>query len=438
VDIVEALKWHDSRLDHETATAAIAAGRIAGLSLAGMNDLMSLLGDPQHDVPVIHITGTNGKGTVAAMVTALLQAHGLSVGTYTSPHLRKVNERISRNGLAISDLDLAEVLTGIAAVEPLLQVQPSWFEVITAAAFRYFAEAPVDVAVIEVGLLGRLDATNVADASVAVVTSIQGDHTDFAVGWELAVAGEKAGIIKAQSIAVIGEVGPELAEVFVAEGPAALVQLGVDFGPVNDQVAIGGHLVDLQGVYERYEQVFLPVHGAHQVANASIATAAVESFFGAALNGDVLAEGFAAVALPGRFEVIHHGPLVVIDGAHNADALRASARTLEEEFAPAGTRIIVLGLLAGRDPDRSVAAISELRPDLIVCCSLEGSRGVEASVLGAACARRGIPSETVTDPASAVARALALAAEEDVVLITGSFRMFDPAKSVLASFGSTN
>jgi dihydrofolate synthase/folylpolyglutamate synthase len=403
-----------------------------------MRELMSLLGDPQHDVPVIHITGTNGKGTVAAMVTALLQASGLTVGTYTSPHLRRVNERISRNGSEISDLDLAEVLTGIAAVEPLLEVQPSWFEVITAAAFRYFAEAPVDVAVIEVGLLGRLDATNVADAAVAVVTSIQGDHTDFAPGWELAVAGEKAGIIKAQSIAVIGEVDPELTEVFVAEGPESLVRLGVDFAAVSDQIAIGGHLVDLQGVFGRYEQLFLPLHGAHQVANASIAVAAVESFFGTALDAEVVAEGFASLKLPGRFEVLRYGPLVVVDGAHNADALRASASTLEEEFAPAGTRIIVLGLLAGRDPDRSVAAVSELRPDLILCCSLDGSRGVSAAVLAAACAKRGIAHETVSDPASAVARALALAAEEDVVLITGSFRMFEPAQTVVLSFDSRN
>ena len=399
---------------------------------------MSVLGDPQQDVPVIHITGTNGKGTVAAMVTSLLQASGLTVGTYTSPHLRRVNERISRNGSEISDLDLAEVLTGIAAVEPLLEVQPSWFEVITAAAFRYFAEAPVDVAVIEVGLLGRLDATNVADAAVAVVTSIQGDHTDFAPGWELAVAGEKAGIIKAQSIAVIGEVDPELTEVFVAEGPESLVRLGVDFAAVSDQIAIGGHLVDLQGVFGRYEQLFLPLHGAHQVANASIAVAAVESFFGTALDAEVVAEGFASLKLPGRFEVLRYGPLVVVDGAHNADALRASASTLEEEFAPAGTRIIVLGLLAGRDPDRSVAAVSELRPDLILCCSLDGSRGVSAAVLAAACAKRGIAHETVSDPASAVARALALAAEEDVVLITGSFRMFEPAQTVVLSFDSRN
>ena len=436
MDIIEALRWHDARLDHETQTTSIAAGRIAGLSLTSMRELMALLGDPQRDVPVIHITGTNGKGTVAAMVTSLLQAHGLTVGTYTSPHLRRVNERISRNGSEISDTDLAEVLSGIAAIEPLLEVQPSWFEVITAAAFRYFAEAPVDVAVIEVGLLGRLDATNVVEASVAVVTSIQGDHTDFSEGWQLAVAGEKAGIIKPQSSAVIGQVAPELVQVFAAEGPESLVQLGVDFAAVNDQVAIGGHLVDFQGVYGSYEQVFLPVHGSHQVGNASIATAAVESFFGVALDEEVLSEGFAALRLPGRFEVLRHGPLVVVDGAHNADALRAAATTLDEEFAPAGTRIIVLGALAGRDPDRAVAAVSELRPDLIVCTSLEGSRGVAGGVLAAACDRRGIASEVVADPSSAVARALALAAEEDVVLITGSFRLVEPARLVVGSFDS--
>ena len=155
-----------------------------------MSALMALLGDPQHEVPVIHITGTNGKGTVAAMITQLLRAHGLSVGTYTSPHLEVLNERLARDGEAISDVDLAEVLSGIALVEPLLENRPSWFEVVTAAAFRWFAEAPVDVAVVEVGLLGRFDATNVAEARVAVVTSIGGDHTDFAPGWELAVASE--------------------------------------------------------------------------------------------------------------------------------------------------------------------------------------------------------------------------------------------------------
>ena len=438
MDFLEALTWHDARLNHETSTRSIAAGRVDGLSLNGMRELMALLGDPQDEVPVIHITGTNGKGTVAAMVTSLLQAHGLTVGTYTSPHQNRVNERISRDGVAIPDEDLAEVFTGIAAIEPLLEVQPSWFEVVTAAAFRWFAEAPVDVAVVEVGLLGRTDATNVVDAAVAVVTSVQGDHTDFAPGWELAVAGEKAGIISADSVAVIGAITPELLGVFEAEGPARLVQLGVDFGFSGDRVAIGGHVVDLQGLYARYDEVFLPVHGRHQVANAAISVAAVEAFFERGLDPRVVADGFAAMKLSGRFEILRHAPLVVLDGAHNPDALMATARTLEDEFAPAGTRIVVLGALAGRDADRMVAAVSEVRPDLIICTSLEGDRGGDAAFLAAACDRRGIARESVADPVVAVSRALAIAAEEDVVLITGSFRLLSPARAAITAFASRN
>jgi dihydrofolate synthase/folylpolyglutamate synthase len=431
MNIVEALAWLDGRLDHEASSSGIAAGRIEGLSLASMRELMALLGDPQLDVPVIHITGTNGKGTVAAMVTALLVSHGLSVGTYTSPHLERLNERISRDGRPIGDEDLAEVLSGIAAVEALLEVQPSWFEVMTAAAFRWFAEAPVDVAVIEVGLLGRYDATNVAEAQVAVVTSIGGDHTDFAPGWEVAVASEKAGIIGADSTAVLGDVAPELVPVFRAEGPAELVLLGTDVVVESDQLALGGHLVDVRGRRGIYTEVFVPLHGRHQLDNAAVALAAVEAFFDRALPDDAVREAFAGLELPGRFEVVRHHPLVVLDGAHNPDALAQVARTLEDEFAPVGSRLVVLGQLAGRDPDAAVAAIAGMRPDLVICTSLEGERGVSGQVLAGACARAGLTHEVIADPQAAVARALAVAAEEDTVVVTGSFRLLAPARRAL-------
>ena len=432
MNIVEAVAWLDARVDHESTGTGIAAGRIEGLSLASMRELMALLGDPQDAVPAIHITGTNGKGSVAAMVTSLLAAHGLSVGTYTSPHLERLNERMSRNGVPISDEDLAEVLSGVAAVEPLCPVQPSWFEVVTASAFRWFAEAPVDVAVVEVGLLGRYDATNVIDAQVAVITSIGGDHTDFAPGWEVAVATEKAGIIGADSVAVLGRIDPALVPVFDAEGAAELVRLGVEVDVAEDRVAIGGHLVDLRGRYGAYDDVLVPFHGAHQVDNAMVAVAAVEAFFGAALPDEVVREGLAAARVPGRFEVVGHHPLVVLDGAHNPDALRGVAETLEAEFSPVGSRFVVLGQLAGRDPDAAVAAIGGLRPDLVVCTSLEGDRGVPARVVAAACARAGIAHEVVADPRAAVERVMALAAEEDVVVVTGSFRLLAPARRALS------
>ncbi len=431
MDIVEALGWLDARTDHERSTTSIAAGRIDGLSLDTMSELMALLGDPQRDVPVIHITGTNGKGTVAAMVTALLRAHGLSVGSYTSPHIERVNERISRDGQPIGDEDLAEVLGGIAAVESLLDSTPSWFEVMTAAALRWFAECPVDVAVVEVGLLGRFDATNVVDAQVAVVTSIAGDHTDFAPGWEVSVATEKAGIIGADSTAVLGRIDDALVPVFEGEGPVELVRLGHDFDVESDQVAIGGHLVELRGRFSTVNDLFLRLHGAHQVDNAAVSVAAVESFFERAIPDELVREAFAALELPGRFEVVGHAPLVVFDGAHNEDALVGVARTLEDEFAPAGSRLIVLGVLRGRDPVAAARAVAEIRPDLVICTTVDGERGLDAVELVAACRGAGLATERIADPQSAVARALAIAAEEDAVVVTGSFRLLGPARSAV-------
>ena len=431
MNIVEALAWLDGRIDHETGSVGIAAGRVEGLSLQTMRDLVSVLGDPQDAVPCIHITGTNGKGTVAAMVTRLLMAHGLSVGTYTSPHDQRLNERLRRDGTPIRDEELAEVLSGIAAVEPLLEVRPSWFEVMTAAAFRWFAEAPVDAAVVEVGLLGRYDATNVVEARVAVITSVGGDHTDFAPGWQAQVATEKAGIITPDAVAVLGRIDDDLVPIFAAEGPAELLRLGHEFEVTSDQLALGGHLVELRGPHGAHDEVFLGLHGVHQVDNLAVAVAAVEAFFDRAVPPDVLAEALSALELPGRFEVLGHHPLIVLDGAHNPDALATVAATLEREFTPAGSRLVVLGQLAGRDPDAALAALAPMRPDLVVCTTVDGGRGVPAAALAAACERAGLAHEVVVDPAAAVARARSVAAEEDTLVVTGSFRLLAPARTAL-------
>jgi len=431
VDLTDALAWLDRRVDHETTGAGIAAGAIDGLSLEPMSALMGLLGDPQLDLPVIHVTGTNGKGSAVEMIAALLRAHGLSVGTYTSPHQERLHERIRRDGEPIDDADLAEVLSGIAAVEPLLDAAPSWFEVVTAAALRWFAEAPVDVAVVEVGLLGRYDATNVVDADVAVVTSIGGDHTDFAPGWELVVAGEKAGIITPDSVAVLGPMPEELAAVFGAEGPASLLRVGHDIRVDADLVALGGHVVDIVTPRGAYRELYVPLHGAHQVDHAATALGAVEAFFDRAVPGDVAEEAFATLDLPGRCEVVAHSPLVVLDGAHNPDALSALVETLESEFSPAGSRLVVLGLLAGRDARSALEAVAPLRPDLVVCTTPDGTRGLPAAELASAAASIGLPYEVAAAPEAAVARALAVAAEEDLVLVTGSFRLLAPARAVL-------
>lgn len=423
-DLAAGLSWLDAHLDHESSSVGIAAGSVAGLSLAAMEELAALLGDPQHAVPVVHVTGTNGKGSVAAMVGSLLQAHGLSVGAYTSPHLERINERITRDGEPIGDDDLAEVLAGLAAVEPLLSARPTWFELLTAAAFRWFAEAPVDVAVVEVGLLGRFDATNVVDARVAVVTGIGGDHTDFRPGWEQLVAGEKAGIITPRSTAVLGRMDHTLRSVFAAEGPERLWAEDVDFEVLSDLPAVGGRVVEVSGVHARYDELFVPLHGGHQGHNAAVAVAAVEAFFDRPLQPDLVREGLAATQLRGRAEVVSHHPLVLVDVAHNPDALRALAATVEEDFATVGSRLVVLGMLAGRDPDAAVAAVAGLRPDLVVCTTAEtGPRGLPAADLGAACDRAGLTHEVVADPVEAVLRARSLALEEDLVVVAGSTRL---------------
>ena len=428
MDYGQAIEWLDSHLDHETAPSGVVAGKVEGLSLEPMRHLMVLLGDPQDQVPSIHITGTNGKGAVAAMVTALLSANGLSVGTYSSPHIASINERICRNGQPISDEDFAEVLTGIAAVEELLPDQLSWFELVTAAAFRWFAEVPVEVAVVEVGLLGRHDATNVIDAQVAVITAVQGDHTDFAPGWEYAVATEKAGIISPNSTAVLGVMDDELAAVFEAEGPVRALRGDIDFEIFDDRVALGGHLVGIRGPFGTYEDVFLPVHGAHQVANAALALAVVEAFFERALDPEIVREAFAGLEIRGRFEVVGHKPLSIIDGAHNNDAILAAAKTLDQEFTPAGRRVLVFGALEGRDLEHTVEALVQLRPDLVIATSLAPPRGIPSESIQTVLDRYGIACESVDDPFQAVQHAIRISDEEDLIMVIGSFRLIEPAR----------
>jgi dihydrofolate synthase/folylpolyglutamate synthase len=433
-ELAARLAWLDRHLDHESSSVGIAAGAVDGLSLAAMEELVALLGDPHAAVPVVHVTGTNGKGSVGAMIARLLQAHGLVVGGYVSPHLDRINERMSRDGEPIDDAELAEVLAGLEAVEPLLSTRPTWFELVTAAAFRWFSEAPVDVAVVEVGLLGRFDATNVVDAQVAVVTGVGGDHTDFRPGWEQLVASEKAGIIGPGSTAVLGRMEHTLRATFDAEGPERLWAEDVDFEVLDDAVAVGGRLVTVSSVLGRYENLFVPLHGAHQAHNAAVAVAAVEAFFDRALEPDLVREGLASVRVPGRAEVVSHQPLVVLDVAHNPDALRALAATVEDEFTTVGSRYVVLGLLVGRDPDAAVAAVAELRPDLVLCTTADdGERGLPAAALAAAASRAGLTAEAVADPVAAVVRARDLAQEEDLVVVCGSARLVAPARAALLS-----
>jgi dihydrofolate synthase / folylpolyglutamate synthase len=445
LDFDEAQAYLDDHINLEK-TPAISAGHVEGLSLDRMRRVMEVLGDPQSDYPVIHLTGTNGKGSTARMVTALVAAHGLSVGSYTSPHLEHITERIARNGEPIEPEEFASLVGELESLEHqrFFEERPSYFELLTAAGFAWFSQVAVEVAAVEVGLLGRWDATNVADGQVAVVTNIGKDHTNGRGDWRRRVAEEKAGIVKPGSHLILGEPDPALLPLFEAEGPADVWLRDRDFGVISGRLALGGHVVDLRTPNGVLEDVFLPVHGAHQADNAAAAVAAVEAFFGRPLASDVVAEAFGGLLLPGRFEVVHRAPLLVLDGAHNPDGARAAAATLADEFDVEGTRRWVLGLLVGRDLDEMLDAFGARAGDEVITCTPPSPRGMPADELAKAVAARGVQVEAVPDVGEALERAWRAAeagAGADgagggsLVMVTGSLYTVGAARTACRRLG---
>jgi dihydrofolate synthase / folylpolyglutamate synthase len=426
----EALAWLDGHVNYEVQ-APPRAGSVGGLSLERMRRLVEVLDEPQRQYPIVHVTGTNGKGSTARIAAAVLAEAGLQVGVYSSPHLHRVNERISRNGEPIADDELAAVLSDLRGLVPVAGVEPSWFELMTAAAFRWFAEVAVEVAVVEVGMLGRYDATNVADGAVAVVTNVGPDHTDFRPGWRRAVAEEKAGIVKPGSVLVLGETDTEVRDLFVDAGAAEVWERGEEFACDENTLAVGGRLLDLRTPNGTIEGVYLPLHGAHQGDNAACGVAAAEAMFGRPLAVDVVRDALAGVTAPGRFEVVDREPLVVLDGAHNAAGAATAAQTLADDFDVEGERILVVGLLAPRDPTSILEALDAATAHLVIACTPASPRAVAASEVAAAAARLGVAAEVVPDVGRAVDRAVSRAGTGDAVLITGSLYVVGAARAHL-------
>jgi dihydrofolate synthase / folylpolyglutamate synthase len=415
--------------------SAAVAGAVEGLKLDSMRELCAVLGDPQHHQPTVHITGTNGKGSVARLVSALIGAHDLTVGTYTSPHLESINERISRNGESISDRDLAAVLSDLAVIEPLLEHRPSYFELLTAAAFRWFSDEAVGAAVVEVGLLGRWDATNVVDGNVAVLTNIGHDHTDGQGDWRRRIAEEKIGIVKPDATFVLGETDPALEEVFTATSAAAVWRRDADFGCAANRLAVGGRVLDLRTPGGSYDEVFLALHGAHQGENAAIALAAAEAFFDRPLAADLVAEAFAGVRNPGRFEVVRRDPLLILDGAHNPDGARAVSETLAEGFVVTGEHRLVVGVLDGRNPVELLEQLDAASAAEVVCCVPDSPRALPAERLAEHVRSVGGRARVVADVGDALEVALATAEPDDVVLVTGSLYTVGAARAACRRLG---
>jgi dihydrofolate synthase/folylpolyglutamate synthase len=370
-DVERALlaRWPETRLDP---------------SLDRIRALCDLLGDPQHGYAVVHLTGTNGKTSTSRMIDALLTGSGLRTGRYTSPHLQLITERITLDG---EPLTAQQFVAAYLDVRPYVEVVDrsaphpmSFFEVLTGMAYAAFADAPVDAAVVEVGMGGAWDATNVADGQVAVVTPVAVDHASYLGDDPVGIATEKAGIIKAGAMAVLARQQDDVKEVLrrrAAEVGATVALEGVDFG-VGDRVpGVGGQVLALRGLAREYDDIFLPLHGAHQAHNAACAVAAAEAFLGGnELDPDAVRQAFAAVTSPGRLEVARRSPTIVLDGAHNPHGAEATAQAMQEAFS-FSPLVGVVGVMADKDVEGLLVAFEPVLAE-IVCTQGSTARAMPA------------------------------------------------------------
>jgi dihydrofolate synthase/folylpolyglutamate synthase len=438
-------RWPETKL--EPSTARISA-------------LMELLGSPQLSYPCIHIAGTNGKTSVARMIDALLTALDRRTGRTTSPHLQSAVERIVIDNEPISPAKYVETYCEIEPFVQMVDAQSqadggpamSKFEVVTAMAFAAFADAPVDIAIIEAGMGGRWDATNVVDAPVAVITSIGIDHAEYLGDTIAKIAAEKAGIIGSprgdlvpvDTVAVIGRQAPEAMEVLLAQAvraDAAVAREDSEFAVLSRQVAVGGQLIELQGLGGVYPDIFLPLHGEHQAHNAVIALAAVEALFGAGpqrqLDIDAVRAGFAAATSPGRLERMRTAPTVFIDAAHNPAGAAVLTTALAEEF---DFRFLVgvLSVLADKDVNGILAAL-EPAFDLVVITDNGSPRALDVESLALRAEEVFGPERVVRAPTLADAIETATALVEDAkvdglsgagIVITGSVATAGAARTL--------
>jgi dihydrofolate synthase/folylpolyglutamate synthase len=347
-----------------------------------------LLGEPQSTFPVVHLTGTNGKTSTARMIETLIRGLGLRTGRFTSPHLETMNERIVIDGEPLSDEDFVRVFNEVAPYTHLVDadsVHPlSFFETVVGMAFAAFADAPVDAAVIEVGMGGSWDATNVADGQVAVLTPIAVDHTKYLGETVAEIAREKVGIIKPGATVITAIQTPDVAAQIVqqaAEVGAIVAREGLEFGVVTRVPAVGGQMLSLQGLRGTYDEVFLPLYGAHQAQNAALALAAVEAFIGGdePLAEEVVRDAFAEVTSPGRLEIVRRSPTIVLDAAHNPHGAQALVEALEDSFT-FSPLIGVVGVMADKDYEEVLGILEPVLAH-IVCTQNSTQRSLPADEL---------------------------------------------------------
>lgn len=433
----DALAWLDRHVNLEAIERGT-AGRQAAPTLLRIAALMDAMGEPQRDCPIVHVTGTNGKGSTTTMIARLLQARGLSVGSYTSPDLELLNERIVVDGDSIGEDELRTCLGSLAALEGFLldrgdlEVAPTWFELMTAAAYRFFSDRAVDAAVVEVGLGGSYDATNVADGAVAVVTNVDLDHVAILGPTRADIATEKAGIIKPGATVVIGESDPAIVEIFSeqarAVGAQSLWRCGVDFECISSTIAHGGRTVCIRTPYSVYEDVYLPLFGAHQGQNAAVALSAAEAFFSGPLDERIVSETLGSISVPGRLEIVGRRPVVLLDGAHNPAGMSVLARALADDFSVFERIILLVGFLREREPDAMLDALGTDRIAHVVACAPANLRALPAHAVAQAARGAGLDVSVTDGVRDGLEAAIARAREDDLVVVTGSLKVVGEAR----------
>jgi dihydrofolate synthase/folylpolyglutamate synthase len=434
---------HDGLVEtYEQALAFLDAriGRGVDPGLDRIRGAMELMTSPHEAYPVIHVAGTNGKTTVTRMIERILGGVGMRVGTYTSPHLQAIEDRFTFNAEPFTP---ERFTTAIADVAPFIEIYEqqhgttlTYFEVTVAVALQAFAAEGIDVAVVEVGLGGRLDATNVVTGEVSIVTSIGLDHTDQLGNTLAEIATEKVAILDPGKQLVTGPL-PAAAEgaitARVAETGATWSMTGREFSVIEASPAVGGWQATIEGIYDTYEGLYLPLHGRHQVDNLATAIAACERFFGKALDLELLQGAVGRIASAGRIEVVSHRPLVILDGSHNLQGLEALATTLVEEFLDA-TRILVVAMRGNRDVAEVLAPLAGLF-DRVIVTAADDPHAIDPDVIAEAVVQAFGPDVLVEveHPAvQALTEALSHAGEDDMVVVTGSLYLVGEVRDRLS------
>lgn len=426
-------------MNYDEAVALVDAHADRGMKpgLERIEGLLGLMGNPQHAYSVIHVAGSNGKTSTTRLIAALAAAHGMSVATYTSPHLHRIEDRLQYNGVAASSGEFAQAVDDVRVFEEIWEQRGgdllTYFEFMTAVALAWFADRGVDLAVVEVGLGGRLDATNVVASEVAVVTGIELEHTEQLGDTITAIAGEKIAIAKPDGILVTGDLHPDALEV-AADASTALgipwYSFDRDFGVAEASQAVGGWLCDIRGLHATYSDILLPTHGRIQVHNLAVAVAALEALFEQAMDIEAARAGLAAVENPGRIEVLARQPLVVVDVAHTPNAASRLIEALEIEFPPLRWQV-VMGASEGKDADAIIDVLGAIA-DSFTAVAADHPRSMDSGALVALAEEHINGLVSAADSVSAgLDLAISLAGFEGAVLVVGSVFVAGEARAAL-------